>query len=136
MLVVGFPTVIETFFVGRDLSLLTLAPVRTVEIFAARLTLAMAANLLISSILLAVILGVGAGAGAPVIYFVIAVPLIFVQVLAITCVQTALMSVVLRWVPARRARDVAAAVAGVTRAGPYLAGNLRLRQSLRGRSRP
>jgi hypothetical protein len=135
MLVVGFPTVIATFFVGRDLLLLTLAPVRTVEIFAARLTLAMAANLLISSILLAVILGIGVGAGAPFIYFVIAVPLIFVQVLAITCVQTALMSVVLRWVPARRARDVAAAVAGLTGAGLYLAWNLSLRQSFGARSR-
>jgi hypothetical protein len=135
MLVVGFPTVIATFFVGRDLLLLTLAPVRTIEIFAARLTLAMAANLLISSILLAVILGVGAGAGAPVVYFVLAVPLIFLQVLAVTCVQTALMSVVLRWVPARRARDVAAAVAGLTGAGLYLAWNLSLRQSFAGRSR-
>lgn len=135
MLVVGFPTVIATFFVGRDLLLLTLAPVRTVEIFAARLTLAMAANLLISSILLAVILGVGAGSGAPPVYFVIAVPLIFVQVLVVTCVQTALMSVVLRWVPARRARDVAAAVAGLTGAGLYLAWNLSLRQSFSGRSR-
>jgi len=135
MLVVGFPTVIATFFVGRDLLLLTLAPVRTIEIFAARLTLAMAANLMISSILLAVILGVGAGAGAPAVYFVLAVPLIFVQVLAVTCVQTALMSVVLRWVPARRARDVAAAVAGLTGAGLYLAWNLSLRQSFAGRSR-
>ena len=135
MLVVGFPTVIATFFVGRDLLLLTLAPVRTIEIFTARLTLAMAANLMISSILLAVILGVGAGAGAPAVYFVLAVPLIFVQVLAVTCVQTALMSVVLRWVPARRARDVAAAVAGLTGAGLYLAWNLSLRQSFAGRSR-
>ncbi len=135
MLVVGFPTVIATFFVGRDLLLLTLAPVRTVEIFAARLSLAMAANLLISSILLAVILGVGAGAGAPAVYFVVAVPLIFVQVLAITCVQTALMSVVLQWVPARRARDVAALVAGLTGAGLYLAWNLSLRQSFGARSR-
>ncbi|HEY2598616.1 MAG TPA: hypothetical protein VGJ79_09065 [Candidatus Dormibacteraeota bacterium] len=135
MLVIGFPTVIATFFVGRDLLLLTLAPVRTVEIFAARLTLAIAANLLISSILLAVILGIGAGAGAPLIYFVIVVPLIFVQVLAVTCVQAALMSVVLQWVPARRARDVAAAVAGLTGAGLYLAWNLSLRQSFAGRSR-
>ena len=134
MLVVGFPTVIATFFVGRDLLLLTLAPMRTLEIFAARLTLAMAANLLISSILLAVIVGVGAGAGAPAIYFFVAVPLIFVQVLAITCVQTALMSVVLQWVPARRARDVAALVAGLTGAGLYLAWNLSLRQSFGARS--
>ncbi|HEX3507253.1 MAG TPA: hypothetical protein VHW94_02575 [Candidatus Dormibacteraeota bacterium] len=135
MLVVGFPTVIATFFVGRDLLLLTLAPVRTIEIFAARLTLAMAANLLISSILLAVILGIGAGAGAPAVYFIATVPLIFVLVLAVTCVQTALMSVVLQWVPARRARDVAALVAGLTGAGLYLAWNLSLRQSFAGRSR-
>lgn len=136
MLVVGFPTVIATFFVGRDLLLLALAPVRTIEIFAARLTLAMGANLLISSILLAIVLGIGAGRGAPVTYFVLAVPLVFLQVLVVTSMQTVLMAVVLRWVPARMARDVAAAVAGLTGAGLYLAWNLSLRQSLSGRSRP
>jgi len=136
MLVVGFPTVIATFFVGRDLLLLTLAPVRTIEIFAARLTLAMGANLLISSILLAVVLGIGAGAGAPLTYFLLAVPLIFIQVLVITSMQTVLMSVVLKWVPARMARDVAAAVAGLTGAGLYLAWNLSLRRSFSGPSRP
>jgi hypothetical protein len=136
MLVVGFPTVIATFFVGRDLLLLTLAPIRTIEIFAARLTLAMGANLLISSILLAVVLGIGAGAGAPLTYFLLAVPLIFVQVLVITSMQTVLMSIVLKWVPARMARDVAAAVAGLTGAGLYLAWNLSLRRSFSGPSRP
>jgi hypothetical protein len=136
MLVIGFPTVIATFFVGRDLLLLALAPVRTIEIFAARLSLAMGANLLISSILLAVVLGIGAGAGAPIAYFLLAVPLIFVQVLVITSMQTVLMSLVLRWVPARIARDVAAAVAGLTGAGLYLAWNVSLRQSFSDRSRP
>jgi hypothetical protein len=136
MLVVGFPTVIATFFVGRDLLQLALAPIRTIEIFAARLVLAMGANLLISSILLAAVLGIGAGAGAPLTYFLLAVPLIFVQVLVVTAAQTVLMSVVLRWVPARMARDVAAAVAGLTGAGLYLAWNLSLRQSFVGRSRP
>jgi len=136
MLVVGFPTVIATFFVGRDLLQLVLAPIRTVEIFAARLTLAMGANLLISSILVAVVFGIGAGAGAPAAYYVLALALIFVQVLVITSLQTALMSVVLRWVPARMARDVAAGVAGLTGAGLYLAWNLSLRQSFSGRSRP
>jgi len=136
MLVVGFPTVIATFFVGRDLLQLVLAPIRTVEIFAARLTLAIGANLLISSILVAVVFGIGAGAGAPAAYYVLALALIFVQVLVITSLQTALMSVVLRWVPARMARDVAAGVAGLTGAGLYLAWNLSLRQSFSGRSRP
>jgi ABC-2 type transport system permease protein len=136
MLVVGFPTVIATFFVGRDLLQLTLAPVRTVEIFAARLILAMGANLLISFILGAVVLGVGVGTGAPLAYFLLAVPLIFLQVLIITSLQTILMSIILRWVPARMARDVAAAAAGLTGAGLYLAWNVSLRQSLVGRTRP
>jgi hypothetical protein len=136
MLVVGFPTVIATFFVGRDLLQLALAPVRTIEIFAARLTLAMGANLLISCILLAVVLGVGYGTGAPLSYFIVAVFLIFGQVLVVTAMQTVLMSVVLRWVPARLARDVAAAVAGLTGAGLYLAWNISLRQSFSSRARP
>lgn len=136
MLVVGFPTVIATFFVGRDLLQLALAPVRTIEIFAARLTLAMGANLLISCILLAVVLGIGYGTRAPIEYYVVAVFLIVAQVLVVTATQTVLMSVILRWVPARMARDVAAAVAGLTGAGLYLAWNVSLRQSFSSRSRP
>jgi hypothetical protein len=129
MLVIGFPTVIATFFVGRDLLQLVLAPVRPYEIFAARLLLAMSANLLISAILLAVTFGVGAGSRSSIPYYVLATVLIFVQVLIVTAAQAVLMSVILRWVPARRARDVAAAVAGLAGAGFYLAWNLNLRQS-------
>ena len=129
MLVIGFPTVIATFFVGRELLQLVLAPVRPIDIFAARLLIAMSANLLISSILLMAALGVGVGSGAPLVYFPLAVFLIFVQVLVVTALQAILMSVVLRWVPARVARDVAAAVAGLSGAGFYLAWNISLRQS-------
>jgi hypothetical protein len=136
MLVIGFPTVIATFFVGRDLLQLVLAPVRPYEIFAARLLLAMSANLLISCILLAATLGVGAGSSASAPYYVFAAFLIFAQVLIITAAQAILMSVILRWVPARLARDVAAAVAGLSGAGFYLAWNLNLRQSFSPRSRP
>jgi Putative ATP-binding cassette len=136
MLVIGFPTVIATFFVGRELLQLVLAPVRPVDIFAARLLLAMSANLLISSILLMATLGVGVGSGAPVAYFPLAVLLIFVQVLVVTALQAILMSVVLRWVPARLARDVAAGVAGLAGAGFYLAWNINLRQSFSPRTHP
>ncbi|TAN34478.1 hypothetical protein EPN29_03705 [bacterium] len=136
MFVVGFPTVIAAFFVGRDLLQLVVAPIRAGEIFAARLIVAMSANLLISAILLAGVLGIGAGSGAPPAYFVLAVLLIFIQVLVVTAFQASLMSVVLRWVPARLARDVAAAVAGLAGAGFYLAWNLSLRQSFSSRRRP
>ena len=136
MLVIGFPTVIASFFVGRELLQLVLAPVRSVDIFAARLLLAMSANLLISSILLMATLGVGVGSGAPIAYFPLAVLLIFVQVLVVTALQAILMSLVLRWVPARLARDVAAAVAGLAGAGFYLAWNINLRQSFAPRTHP
>jgi hypothetical protein len=109
--------------------------VSTAEIFAARLVLAMSANLLISAILLAAALGVGVGSGAPPTYFLLAPVLVFIQVLVVTAFQAVLMSVVLRWVPARLARDVAAGVAGLAGAGFYLAWNLSLRQSFSGRAR-
>src|SRR5216683_3248475 len=124
MLVVGFPTVIASLFVGRDLLQLVVAPVRTRDIFVARLMTAVTANLLLSFLLAAVVLGVGAGAGAPWFYFPMALLLIAVQVLVVTSLQAILMTVILRWVPAKLARDVAAAVAGLTGAGLYLASNL------------
>ena len=136
MLVVGFPTVIASFFVGRDLLQLVVAPVRTRDIFVARLVSAMSANLLISGILVAAVLGVGVGAGAPLVYFPMAVVLIAVEILTVTSLQAILMSLILRWVPARMARDVAAAVAGLTGAGLYLAWNLSLRQTFGQRGRP
>jgi hypothetical protein len=136
MLVVGFPTVIATFFVGRELLQLVLAPIRPLDIFLARLLLAMSANLLISSILLMATLGVGVGSGAPLVFFPLTVFLIFVQVLVVTSLQAILMSIVLQWVPARIARDVAAAVAGLAGAGFYLAWNISLRQSFSPRSHP
>src|SRR5205807_2180671 len=49
---------------------------RTRDIFIARLVSAMSANLLISGILVAAVLGVGVGAGAPSVYFPLAVVLI------------------------------------------------------------
>ena len=136
MLVLGFPSVIATFFVGRDLLQLVVAPVRRAELFAARMVLAMGANLLLSAILLAGVLGLGAGAGAPSTYFLLAIPMVLVQVLWITSAQAICMSVVLRWVPARLARDVAAGVAGLAGAGLYLAWNLTLRGSFNRTSRP
>ena len=136
MLVVGFPTVIASFFVGRDLLQLVIAPVRPVEIFAARLVLAMSANMLISSILLMATLGVGVGSGAPLAYFVLAIVLVFVEVLVVTATQAMLMALVLRWIPARLARDVAAAIAGLAGAGFYLLWNINLRQSFSPRTRP
>jgi hypothetical protein len=136
MLLIGFPTVIATLFVGRDLLQLVVAPVHTRAIFVARLLVAMAANLLISSIVISGVLGIGAGAGAPWVFFPMAVVLLTAQVIVITALQAILMAMILRWVPARLARDVAAGVAGLTGAALYLAWNLSLRQTFTRRAPP
>lgn len=136
MLLLGFPTVIASLFVGRDLLQLVVAPVRTRDIFVARLVMAMNANLLISAVLTAGVVGLGIGAGAPFIYYPMVLLLIAAQVVAVTALQAILISVIVRWVPARMARDVAAGVAGLTGAGLYLAWNLSLRQTFARRGRP
>ncbi|HEX7264374.1 MAG TPA: hypothetical protein VF383_09385 [Candidatus Dormibacteraeota bacterium] len=136
MLLIGFPTVIATLFVGRDLLQLVVAPVHTRDIFVARLLVAMAANLLISSIVISGVLGIGAGSGAPWVFFPMAVILLAAQVIVITTLQAILMAMILRWVPARLARDVAAGVAGLTGAALYLAWNLSLRQTFTRRAPP
>jgi len=128
ILVLGFPSVIAVFFSGRDLLQLVLAPVRPIDIFLARSVLALIPNVLLGSVILAVVFGVGVGADASLLYFPIAVLLVLAVVLTITAVQLILMTAVLRWVPARIARDVAVLVAGVTGAGLYLASQLTVRQ--------
>ncbi len=129
MLVVGFPTVITSYFAGRDLMQLILAPVRTSEIFLARSLFAMSANILLATLFLTFIAGLGAGSGASPLYYVLALVLVAVQVLLVSALQVNFMAAVLRWVPARIARDVALAVASITGAGLYLLWNLTIRQS-------
>ncbi|HYM66936.1 MAG TPA: hypothetical protein VEW68_06575, partial [Patescibacteria group bacterium] len=133
MLVVGFPTVIATLFVGRDLLQLALAPIHPFQIFLARGLIAMSANMLISGILVAAVVGIGVGAGAPPVYYLLTVVLVFAQVMTVTALQATLMALVLRWVPARIARDVSAAVAGLSGAGFTLLWNASLRQSFTSR---
>ena len=136
MLVVGFPSVISSLFVGRELLQLVVAPVRPIEIFISRVVLAMSANLVIGGILLAGIAGVGFGSGASLVFYPLALVLITLQVLVVTSLQTILMSVVLRWVPARLARDVAAAVAGLAGASFYLVWTFNVRPPVGPRMRP
>jgi len=130
MLVVGFPTVIASYFAGRDLMQLIVAPVKTSEIFLARSVFAMSANILVAALFVTFIAGLGAGSGASPLYYLLALVLVVMQVLMVSALQVNFMAAVLSWVPARIARDVALAVASVTGAGLYLAWNLTIRQSI------
>lgn len=129
MLVVGFPSVIGSYFAGRDLMALVLAPVSIRDIFLARSLFAMSANALVAALFLVFVAGLGAGSQASPLYYLLALVLVVVQVLSVTALQVLVMAGVLRVVPARIAREVAVAVAGVGGAALYAAWNLTLRQS-------
>lgn len=130
MLIVGFPTVIANFFVGTDLLQLVLAPVRPIDIFLARSVLAMRANLLLGYVIAAFVAGVGAGSGAGPIYYPVGMLMVALQVLVVTALQAILMSAVVRFVPARIARDAAVAVASISGAAIYLLWQVTLRQTI------
>ncbi len=130
MLVVGFPSVIGSYFAGRDLLQLVLAPISTREIFVARSLFAMSANVLVALLFLVFVAGLGAGSGASPLYYALALGLVAVQVLLVTALQVDVMAGVLRWVPARIAREVAVAVASIVGAGLYAAWNLTFRQTV------
>jgi len=90
-----------------DLLQLVIAPVRTRDIFVARLMTAVTANLLLSFILAA-----GHGnrrrRGGPWFFYPMALLLIAVQVLVVTALQAILMTVILRWCRRRWPRRAAA----------------------------
>lgn len=136
MLVLGFPTVIGSFFVGTDLLQLVLAPVHALDIFLARAVMAIRANVLLAGVVVAFIAGVGVGSRASPLYYVFALFFLAAQVLALTALQVILMAAVLRFVPSRLARDVAVAVAGLAGGGLYLAWNLTIRGSFARRGAP
>src|SRR3989475_7747335 len=117
MLVVGFPTVISTYFAGRDLLQLILAPVTTAEMFIARSLFAMSANTLAAAIFLAFVAGLGAGSGASPLYYVTAFVLLAVLVLMVTAFQLIFMAGVPHLLPPPGAPRAASAVASATAAG-------------------
>ena len=107
ILVLDASTVITAFFADRALILLALAPVRARDVFLARLVSASIPAWLVALVGFAVVVGFGAGLGAGAAYYVTAAVAVVVTVVTTVSLLVAALSVVLRVVPARRARDVA-----------------------------
>ena len=121
MMVIGLSTVMTSFFASRDLLLLAGAPIRLVDIYAARLLSAGRASLLIASLLLAAVTGYGVSIGAPPAYWIAAPLLTLCVVLATTAFQVMVLSLVVRIVPAARARMLVNVVAGLLGTGFWMA---------------
>jgi hypothetical protein len=113
MVVVGLSSVMVSFFTSRDLLLLAGAPIAVRDIYLARLVVAARASGLVAGLLLASVIGYGAASGAGVGYWLAAPVAIACVVLAVTALQVAMLSLVVRVVPIARARTLVSLVAAV-----------------------
>ncbi len=120
-LVLGLPSVITAFFADRVLLLLALAPIGALEVFLARLAVASAPDWAISSPLLALLAGYGAGSGTGPAYYLLALVAVALVVVSAVSLQVSVLSLLLRAVPAGRAREVANLAAGLLGAAIYVA---------------
>jgi ABC-2 type transport system permease protein len=120
VLLLNVSTVITAFFADRALLLLALAPVRTRDVFLARLVSASVPFWLVAPVLFALVVGYGAGRGAGAGYYAAAVLAIALSAAATVSLLVALLSLVLRVVPARRARDVANLLAALLGVAVYV----------------
>jgi hypothetical protein len=117
MLVLGPSGLITAFFTDRKLLLLATAPVPKWVVFSARLASSIWTNALFGAALLAGLIGYGSGRPAGLIYWLAALVATVWLVLAVTAFQLVLLSLILRVVPAERARDAAALAAVVVSVG-------------------
>ncbi|HEV7679407.1 MAG TPA: hypothetical protein VGQ42_12645 [Candidatus Dormibacteraeota bacterium] len=113
MLVVGLSSVMVSFFTARDLLLLAAAPIRLRDIYLARLLVAARGSALVAALLLASVIGYGVAARAGLGYWIAAPLTIACVVLAVTALQVALLSAVVRVVPIARARTLVSVIAAL-----------------------
>jgi Putative ATP-binding cassette len=116
----GVSAVIQSFFADRALLLFALAPVRAGDVFLARLATCSLPGWLLSLGAMALITGYGVARDVDPGYYVAGVAAIVLTVFSTISVLVAVLSIVLRFVPARRARDIATLVAALVGAGLYV----------------
>ncbi|PZR99410.1 MAG: hypothetical protein DLM67_03775, partial [Candidatus Nephthysia bennettiae] len=116
----GVSAVIQSFFADRALLLFTLAPVRPRDVFLARLLSCSLPAWLIGLGVVALITGYGMARGAGVTYYLAGLAAVGLTVFSTVSVLVGVLSLVLRAVPARRARDVATLVAALIGVGIYV----------------
>lgn len=118
--VFGLPGVIGSFFGDRQLLLLASAPIPAGAVFTARLLQASLPALAAGLLVLSGAAGYGAGRGIGLPYYLLSVLLVAAMALSVVAVAVVLMTLVLRVVPAARARDVAGLLAAALAASFYL----------------
>jgi Putative ATP-binding cassette len=107
MFIFGLPGVISAFFADRQLLLFAAAPISSLQLFLARLLQASIPAALVGIVVLTSVFAYGVGAGLNPAFGLLAIFLIAALALTVVSFEVCLMSLVLRVVPATRARDVA-----------------------------
>jgi Putative ATP-binding cassette len=107
MFLFGLPGIISAFFADRQLLLFAAAPISSLQLFVARLIQASLPAGLVGVVVLAAVFGYGIGARLNPAFGLLAIVLIAALALTVVSVEVCVMSLVLRVVPATRARDVA-----------------------------
>ena len=107
MFLFGLPGIISAFFADRQLLLYAAAPISSLQLFLARLVQASLPAALIGVVVLAAVFGYGIGAHLNPAFGLLAIVLVAALALTVVSVEVCVMSLVLRVVPATRARDVA-----------------------------
>jgi len=120
MFIFGLPGIIAAFFADRQLLLFAAAPISSLQLYLARLVQASLPASLVGAVVLAAVFGYGVGAGLNPAFGLLAIVLVAVLALAVVSVEVALMSLVLRVVPATRARDVAGVALALLGSSFYL----------------
>lgn len=120
MFIFGLPGIISAFFADRQLLLYAAAPISSLQLYVARLVQASLPAGLVGVVVLAAIFGYGIGARLNAAFGLFAIVLVAALALTVVSVEVGVMSLVLRIVPATRARDVAGVVLALLGSSFYL----------------
>jgi hypothetical protein len=112
--------VITLMFTDRNLLLLAVTPVPTVAIAVARLVLLVGANAVVGIACWIALLGFGVRVGAPPLFWIGSLILVPAMSVATAALQTLVFCLVLRVVPAGRARDASVMVSSLVTVLVYL----------------
>ena len=120
MFIFGLPGIISAFFADRQLLLYAAAPISSLQLYVARLLQASLPAGLVGVVVLAAIFGYGIGARLNPTFGLLAIVLVAGLALTVVSVEVCVMSLVLRFVPATRARDVAGVMLALLGSSFYL----------------
>lgn len=121
----GFSSVLSALYLAGDMDMLLTHPIPMRAVFIAKFFGSVVPQyVLLTVLLLPFLLGYGAGTGYGVLYVVATIALLLLLPLLPTAIGAILVMVVVRVIPARRAREIVSILGGLIAVGFYIFGQL------------